>query len=115
MPPEKILQISKAHGFLNKCILAYIIIYILCLGFKDSESILSLVLLITLVAVILLSAVATVRLSSKINHPAVTVIYALLVLIPVVGGLILLLTSNSAHKILRKEGYKIGFFGSIKQ
>ena len=106
-------KISRAHGLLNMCVLAYLVTYGTCLYLKGSPSALLPAFQILLVLVSLWSCYAVVRLASTMHSRLVTIVYALIVLIPGIGGLALSLASNSANNHLKRAGYKVGFFGSI--
>jgi predicted RNA-binding Zn-ribbon protein involved in translation (DUF1610 family) len=111
-------SIASAQRNLIICILLQIVLYIALLIFgRDQKPEAGMALLIICIFAAMLGAgvagtVYAFMLAIKIHNTTAGVIIGLLTLVPCIGLLVLLAINNSATRLLRDNGYRVGFLGA---
>lgn len=106
---ENILVIAKRQ----KALLLTFLVYFLLAGYSGSASadvkpLLQLILLPLMLAVVILTALLSIRLYSKIG----ATIMILLSIIPLINLIIILIANGSANKLIKSKGFRVGLVGA---
>lgn len=112
---ERLRAIASAHRLVNLAVLFYLCLipFNVAIRLAGEEAVWA-ALAISLVAlgVALFGAIAVFRLASLFMGTPLAVIYALGLLIPCVGLILLVLISQKATRILQQHGIKVGLLGA---
>ena len=104
----------------QKMIIRAIILYFCAIGLSSatrsySPIVMGLVFLVAMAAIVILSLVGVLRLSSGLGIPMpFRILLGVLIFVPLLNILFLAILSNQATRALRKAGYKVGLFGAKK-
>jgi hypothetical protein len=113
---EDVRKVAVYQKGIIVCILIYFvgigILFAFVAAGLQPPSIVSNALGFLLIGNALAGVVLVVLLAIKVYHPALGVLMVILTMVPCWGVLMLLLISVKATSILRKNGYKVGFFGA---
>jgi len=122
MKPPELLSEETLQGLTTKvCSGQKLLIYAILLNLgaiplrmSGDRSLLALAALVALVGIVL-SILGTVRLSSGLGYGiGLTIVYCILMLVPLVSLIVLLVLNSKATAHLRAAGYNVGLFGASK-
>jgi hypothetical protein len=106
---EDLKSIAQYQKGIIACILLYVIVLIA--QFVTPPA-LRIVIVLVAVATVLTGVVLVILLATKVYSTPLAIIFGLGTILPCIGLIVLAMVSGKATRILRENGYTVGFFGA---
>ena len=115
---EDLVAVARYHRYIILCIVAYLALAIGSTALQGAvagselELPLTIVTGLMVIPIVICGVVFTILLSTKVMGRVAGVLLGLLCVVPLINVLVLLVLSSRATKIIRENGYRVGFFGA---